>query len=244
MTAILDLSTLSAFLPGGFSFEPYLISDILHASSRRPQMIPQGAARDGIIVRHHTQQRNSVRAKTSSFDLCSMKLILKKWISSGPKEKSPRMLDPFIDEDGLLRVGGSIQASQLGHEEKRPLIMPGQHHVTSLLVQHYHVESQQQGRHFTEGAVHSAGYWIVSAKRCVSSFIFKCITCRKLRGTCEVQKMDDLPPDSVTLWYLGIPGGECTALLVCVLLVSYFCHLAPSAGGFVWQSFRSQGLCL
>ena len=116
-----------------------------------------------------------------------------------PKDSSLRMLDPFIDEDGLLRVGGRIHESQLGYEEKRPLVIPGRHHVASLLVQHHHVESQHQGRHFTEGALRSAGYWIVGAKRCVSSFIFKCITCRKLRRTCEVQKMADLPSDRLSM---------------------------------------------
>ncbi|XP_038153297.1 uncharacterized protein LOC119791326 [Cyprinodon tularosa] len=116
-----------------------------------------------------------------------------------PKNSPLRMLDPFIDEDGLLRVGGRIQASQLGYEEKRPLIIPGMHHVASLLVKHHHVETQHQGRQFTEGAVRSAGYWIVGAKRCVSSLIFKCITCRKLRGTCAVQKMADLPPDRLSM---------------------------------------------
>ena len=116
-----------------------------------------------------------------------------------PKSSPLRMLDPFIDEDGLLRVGGRIRESHLGYEEKRPLIIPGRHHVASLLVRHYHTESQHQGRHFTEGAVRSAGYWIVGAKRCVSSFIFKCITCRKLRGTCEVQKMADLPLDRLSM---------------------------------------------
>ncbi|XP_042271051.1 uncharacterized protein LOC121899355 [Thunnus maccoyii] len=116
-----------------------------------------------------------------------------------PKDSSLWKLKPFIDGDGLLRVGGRIQESKLGYEEKKPLIIPGRNHVASLLVQHYHVESQHQGRHFTEGALRSAGYWIVGAKRCVSSFIFKCITCCKLRGTCEVQKMADLPPDRLSM---------------------------------------------
>lgn len=116
-----------------------------------------------------------------------------------PKDSPLKMLDPFLDEDDLLRVGGRIQHAQLGYEEKRPLIIPGRHHVASLLVQHYHVESQHQGRHITEGAVRSAGYWIVGAKRCVSSLIIKRITCRKLRGTHEIQKMADLPPDRVSM---------------------------------------------
>lgn len=54
-----------------------------------------------------------------------------------------------------------------------------------------------QGRHFTEGALHTA-VWIVGAKRLISSIIFKCVTCKKLRGKLEVQKMSDLPADRLT----------------------------------------------
>lgn len=33
----------------------------------------------------------------------------------------------------------------------------------------------------------------------MSKLIFECITCRKLRGKCEVQKMADLPPDRLSM---------------------------------------------
>ncbi|XP_063408738.1 uncharacterized protein LOC134692218 [Mytilus trossulus] len=104
-------------------------------------------------------------------------------------------LNPFLDERGLLRVGGRIAKSDLNLREKKPLIVPGRHHIAILLVRHYHDKIKHQGRHFTDGAIRSAGFWIVGAKRLISSLIHKCVTCRKLRGKTECQIMSDLPGD-------------------------------------------------
>ncbi|MGH0125412.1 UNVERIFIED_CONTAM: hypothetical protein FKN15_068962 [Acipenser sinensis] len=115
-----------------------------------------------------------------------------------PKDSSLRKLDSFIDENGLMRVGGRITEAKLGRDEKNPLIIPGHHHIASLLVRHYHEQTKHQGRLFTEGATRTAGLWIVGVKRRVSSVIYKCVTCRKLRGTFQAQKMADLPSDRLS----------------------------------------------
>ena len=111
------------------------------------------------------------------------------------KNSSIVKLDPYLDANGLLRVGGRLKSSKLGFEEKHPLIIDKSQHIAILLVRHYHEKVKHQGRHFTEGTVRAAGMWIVGSKRLVSSIIFRCVTCRKLRGRQEVQKMADLPPD-------------------------------------------------
>ncbi|XP_060757456.1 uncharacterized protein LOC132868527 [Neoarius graeffei] len=115
-----------------------------------------------------------------------------------PKSSPLWSLDPFLDQEGLLRVGGRIAAADLGSDEKRPLILPGRHHVATLIVRHFHEQAHHQGRHFTEGAIRSAGYWILGGKRCINRVIFECVVCRKLRGKCQVQKMADLPPDRLS----------------------------------------------
>ncbi|XP_031755219.1 uncharacterized protein LOC116409808 [Xenopus tropicalis] len=112
-----------------------------------------------------------------------------------PNDSPLRALDPFIDENRLLRVGGRLRNADLGPEERNPIIVPGHHYIATLIARHYHIQSQHQGRHITEGAIRSAGYWITGGKRRVSSLIFKCVMCKKLRNTCETQKMADLPPD-------------------------------------------------
>nr|XP_027230052.1 uncharacterized protein LOC113821724 [Penaeus vannamei] len=62
-------------------------------------------------------------------------------------------------------------------------------------VRHYHQSVRHQGRHLTEGAVRSGGYWITGVKRLISSILHSCVQCRKLRGKEEVQLMSDLPAD-------------------------------------------------
>ena len=47
---------------------------------------------------------------------------------------------------------------------------------------YYHENVKHQGRHFTEGVIRSAGYWITGGKKLISSLIYKCVKCRKLRG--------------------------------------------------------------
>lgn len=56
-----------------------------------------------------------------------------------------------------------------------------------------------QGRQFTEGDLRSAGLRIVGGKRLISSTLHKCVTCRKLRGHLEVQKMANLPSDRLAV---------------------------------------------
>lgn len=115
-----------------------------------------------------------------------------------PKGSPFRNLDPFIDTHGLLRVGGHLPHSSLDQNEKNPLIIPNQHHIAALLIRKHHEEIHHQGRHFTEGAIHSAGFWIVGGKKRVSIIIYQCITCRRLRAPLSFQKMAKLSADHLS----------------------------------------------
>jgi len=61
-------------------------------------------------------------------------------------------LCPIMDQDQLLRVGGWIGQSDLSMNETHPIIIPGRHHLATLLVSHYHEAVKHQGRHLTKGA--------------------------------------------------------------------------------------------
>ncbi|XP_071085479.1 uncharacterized protein [Haliotis cracherodii] len=115
-----------------------------------------------------------------------------------PKDSSIRTLNPVVDEEGMLRVGGRLGQADLSTGHKHPLIIPGHHHIATLLVRHYHEQVKHQGRHFSEGAVRAAGLWVTSGKRLINSLIYKCVKCRKLRGREAQQKMANLPVDRLT----------------------------------------------
>jgi hypothetical protein len=104
-------------------------------------------------------------------------------------------LDTFLDEYGLLRVGGRIRESSLPFEEKHPLILPKKHFISDLIARHCHEKSCHQGRGITMSSIRSHGYWIIGLSSVVSSLIHKCAMCRKFRHISQGQKMSPLPSD-------------------------------------------------
>ncbi len=121
-----------------------------------------------------------------------------KCINSGsniPPSSSLWKLHPILDQNQLLGVGGRIEQSGRSMNEVHPIIVPGRHHLATLLVSHYHGAVKHQGRHLTKGAIRTAGFWLVGAKRCISSLLHRCVTCRRLRGKMEHQQMAALPAD-------------------------------------------------
>ncbi|TKS65471.1 hypothetical protein D9C73_028149 [Collichthys lucidus] len=114
---------------------------------------------------------------------------------SVPKQSPLSKLNPVMDTSRVLRVGGRLTKGPLTADETHPILLPSKHHVTQLVIRHFHSQVRHQGRHFTEGAIRAAGFWIVGGKRAVGSVIFNCVTCRRLRGKQEKQIMSDLPED-------------------------------------------------
>lgn len=108
-------------------------------------------------------------------------------------------LSPYLDASGLLRVGGRLRnmRNSLGLASLNPVIIP-KGHIAKLLVLHYHELIFHQGRHITEGAIRSNGFWIIGAKKTISFLLHQCVECRKLRGRPTHQKMADLPEDRLS----------------------------------------------
>lgn len=113
------------------------------------------------------------------------------------KDKTNRLyrLCPFLDDCGILRVGGRLKHAALHPETKHPLILPKDSHVYNLLIKHHHERVQHQGRGMTINELRSSGLWIIGCSSLVSSYIYKCTQCRKFRRGTEVQRMGDLPPE-------------------------------------------------
>ena len=104
-------------------------------------------------------------------------------------------LDPFLDQNGLLRVGGRIKNAELPHSIKHPIVLPRKSHITDLVISHFHAAVQHQGRGITTNEIRSNGFWIVGCSSAVSSLILNCVLCRRLRSSAQGQKMADLQSD-------------------------------------------------
>ncbi|GFU86320.1 integrase catalytic domain-containing protein [Trichonephila clavipes] len=107
---------------------------------------------------------------------------LKKQISLPPK--SPlRSLHPFIDEHGLVRVGGRLQNSQLPFNSKHPIILPSQHSISELLIKEQHIAHLHAGLTLLAHVLRQS-HWIRPFFSCGIDYAGPVlIKCNKGRGT-------------------------------------------------------------
>ena len=100
-------------------------------------------------------------------------------------------LDPRIQ--GVISVGSRIGASAMPEHAKHPVIIPKNSHVTILILQDFHEKIGHCGRSYMLSQLRQR-YWIPSANSMVR-FLSRCVTCRKVKGKAQEQKMADLPED-------------------------------------------------
>ena len=67
-----------------------------------------------------------------------------------------------LSAHGLLCVGGRLEHSMLPEKEKHPIILPKKHHVTPLLINHYHMLSGHSGKEFVLSLLRQK-YWLIGA---------------------------------------------------------------------------------
>jgi len=164
-------------------------------------------------VKRLVKHKGSITPRLTINDLTNAKYLIMQWVQkesfSGEycrlsedkcvsKDSKLAKLDPFLDKHGLIRVGGRLRDSQLNYNEKHPIMLPSNSHLTKLVIKQCHEKVAHQGKNLTISEIKSTGYYIViGVSRVLSSYIHQCITCRKQRNAPMTQKMADLPVEKV-----------------------------------------------
>ncbi|XP_075157744.1 uncharacterized protein LOC142231011 [Haematobia irritans] len=105
-------------------------------------------------------------------------------------------LSPFLDSNGLIRVGGRLQNSILSFEAQHPIIIPKSHPVTSSLIMHYHQNLLHAGAQCLLANIRQK-YWPIGGRKYVSAVINKCIRCFQIKPTIAEHLMENLPEERV-----------------------------------------------
>jgi hypothetical protein len=72
---------------------------------------------------------------------------------------SLKTLCPFIDQEGILRVGGRLQQSTLPYQAMHQMILPASHHFTKLLVSAEHIRLLHAGPQLLTASLREK-YWV------------------------------------------------------------------------------------
>ncbi|XP_062535738.1 uncharacterized protein LOC134204943 [Armigeres subalbatus] len=105
-------------------------------------------------------------------------------------------LQPFIDEKGLLRVGGRLQNSKLPFDAKHQILLPSNHRVTEMLIRNYHEERLHEGPSGLLAAIRQR-YWLVNARSAIRKVTRSCVKCFKSNPKGVQPVMGNLPDERV-----------------------------------------------
>ena len=112
------------------------------------------------------------------------------------KTSNFKSLYPFIDQEGILLVGGRLQRAEIPFQTMHQVILPYTHHFTRLLVSSEHKRLHHAGSQFLIASIRNT-YWIPRVKMLVKTIIHQCLTCYKLKLHASQQLMGDLPAPRV-----------------------------------------------
>lgn len=121
-------------------------------------------------------------------------LRLKQNLKSNSKLLS---LNPLLDQDGIIRVGGRLGNSSLPDEQRHVIILPQKHRLTVLIIRNEHYHLLHAGAQALLASLRLR-YWPLSGKIAIQKVLRHCILCFKNRASTLNQLMGDLPVTRVT----------------------------------------------
>ncbi|KRY74245.1 hypothetical protein T4A_10366 [Trichinella pseudospiralis] len=101
-------------------------------------------------------------------------------------------LNPFLDEFGVLRVGGRLGRAQLEEETKFPALLPRKGMIVDLLIRREHNPQLHAGVAQTLAALRER-FWILRGRSAVKRVLRTCGICRRVAARPFQQRMGDLP---------------------------------------------------
>ncbi|XP_076661018.1 uncharacterized protein LOC143364711 [Halictus rubicundus] len=114
-----------------------------------------------------------------------------------PNKSKLLCLSPFVDNKGILRVGGRLQMSELPYHAKHPILLPKNDHVTDLIIRHAHLQNHHSGLNATLYHVRQY-YWPIDGKNTTRRILRGCVKCFRVNPPATSYVMGILPANRIT----------------------------------------------
>ena len=108
------------------------------------------------------------------------------------KRSNIRSLAPFVDSNGIIRVGGRLTQAKIHYDQKHPILLPEKDYITELIIRREHVISMHSGPQALLAQVRRQ-FWPINGKLLTKRIIKKCVTCSRNNPNVIFQPMGNLP---------------------------------------------------
>lgn len=105
---------------------------------------------------------------------------------------------PFLDDSGLLRVGGRLENASIPFNQKHPIILPSKNYITFLILNLEHRRLGHAGAQNTLANIRLR-FWPLNGLRDTKKVIRDCTVCFRFSNEVSQQIMANLPEDRVTI---------------------------------------------
>ncbi|GFW30818.1 integrase catalytic domain-containing protein [Trichonephila clavipes] len=111
-----------------------------------------------------------------------------------------KTLNPFLDDNGVLRVGGRLCNLELSFDKKHQIILPKNNRLTLIIIEYFHkkylhVATVSLLNHIREK------FWPLNGRSMCRKIVYKCIVCFKAKPIVSTQIMGNLPKERLITDY-------------------------------------------
>lgn len=114
------------------------------------------------------------------------------------KSSSIASLYPFLDDSGVIRVGGRLKNAKIDFAHKHPAVIPKSSQLAEKLIWHYHNTNLHCGPSLTYHILRQK-YWVIHGRSIIRKLLRNCVKCFKHNPIPLQQLMGHLPTSRVTL---------------------------------------------
>lgn len=105
---------------------------------------------------------------------------------------------PYLDDHGLLRVGGRIHNADLSYDQRHPIILAKNSKLAILIIERIHKETLHGGTQLMLQALRQK-YWVLNGRTAVKQCAHRCVICRRHSQLMTQQQMASLPASRVSI---------------------------------------------
>lgn len=138
------------------------------------------------------QNATFVLVKIAQAECFKQELKDLKNLKSVPKSSNLVKLNPFLDEQGIIRVGGRLTKSNFTYEKRHPIVLPIKHTLSELITRYEHLRLLHCGPQALLSSLRDR-YWPLAGRNLARKVVYNCVQCFKTNPKNTEQIMGALP---------------------------------------------------